>query len=420
MAYMFNDCISLKTIIVGDGWSTDSVKFSDDMFELCAKIKGGAGTVYDKKHTDAEYARIDGGKSALGYFTSVDGASEDIPEETNPDESYFDEETGTLHLKGYVRGAGYFYGLLLPDGVDRWKVEHIIAEEGTVLPEDCCCFCIHMPYLKSVDLHNADTSNVTDMSYMFRLWDDSPLELNSIDVSGFDTSKVTNMQGMFGCYSGTALDLSSFDTSNVTNMSSIFGFCRNLKSLDLSSFDTSNVTDMSHMFSSCKMLISLDISNFDTSNVTDMKYMFGGCQEIESLDISNFDTSNVSDMYGMFENCDSLETITVSEGWSTKSVEESSDMFASCENLKGGAGTVYDENHTDAEYARIDGGKDAPGYFTAAATSIEEDATIVIVIPEETMNAISYLYNNINNPTLKNIASTAINLLGKYFSIKIV
>ena len=31
----------------------------------------------------------------------------------------------------------------------------------------------------------------------------------------------------------------------------------------------------------------------------------------------------------------------------------------------GGAGTVHDENHIDKEYARIDGGTENPGYFTA-------------------------------------------------------
>ena len=39
-------------------------------------------------------------------------------------------------------------------------------------------------------------------------------------------------------------------------------------------------------------------------------------------------------------------------------------MFFGCYNLEGGMGTVYDENHKDATYARPDGGPSAPGYFT--------------------------------------------------------
>ena len=68
----------------------------------------------------------------------------------------------------------------------------------------------------------------------------------------------------------TSIDLSAFDTSEVTNMRWMFAGCSSLTSLDVSKFDTSNVTNMSGMFSSCGRLTSLDVSNFDTSKVTDM------------------------------------------------------------------------------------------------------------------------------------------------------
>ena len=41
-------------------------------------------------------------------------------------------------------------------------------------------------------------------------------------------------------------------------------------------------------------------------------------------------------------------------------------MFFGCENLVGGAGTVDNENHIGAKYARIDGGPSNPGYLTGA------------------------------------------------------
>ena len=49
----------------------------------------------------------------------------------------------------------------------------------------------------------------------------------------------------------TDLDLSSFNTSNVTDMSYMFSDCRRLTNLDLSSFDTSSVTTMGSMFNYC-------------------------------------------------------------------------------------------------------------------------------------------------------------------------
>jgi surface protein len=121
---------------------------------------------------------------------------------------------------------------------------------------------------------------------------------------------------------------------------------------------------MGSMFSGCKALTSLDVSKFDTSNVTDMRSMFSGCKALTSLDVSKFDTSNVTDMKWMFNNCKALITITASEKFVTDKVTNSSYMFADCTSLKGGAGTVYDENHTGKEYARIDGGTEEPGYFT--------------------------------------------------------
>jgi hypothetical protein len=39
-------------------------------------------------------------------------------------------------------------------------------------------------------------------------------------------------------------------------------------------------------------------------------------------------------------------------------------MFRNCPNLVGGQGTKYDESHTDATYAHIDGGESNPGYLT--------------------------------------------------------
>ena len=57
-----------------------------------------------------------------------------------------------------------------------------------------------------------------------------------------------------GCKSLTSLDVSKFNTSNVTNMNWMFYECKSLTSLDVSNFNTSNVTDMSKMFYNCANL----------------------------------------------------------------------------------------------------------------------------------------------------------------------
>ncbi|HBC4465842.1 TPA: BspA family leucine-rich repeat surface protein, partial [Enterococcus faecalis] len=74
--------------------------------------------------------------------------------------------------------------------------------------------------LKSVDLSGLDTSNVTDMGYMFQ----AASALTSVNLNGLNTSNVRQMDYMFDTYASglTTLDLSSFDTSNVVDMGSMF------------------------------------------------------------------------------------------------------------------------------------------------------------------------------------------------------
>ena len=248
-------------------------------------------------------------------------------------ECWYDAGTKTLHLAGDVQNIHGEKvgdsGIVLPENADQKTIEHIIAEPGTVLPQDCYGLFHNKINLKDCDLSHADTSNVTNMSYMFYYCQN----LTSLDLSGFDTSNVTNMSYMFSmCSWLTSLDLRSFDTSNVTDMGYMFAYCTRLKSLGLRSFDTSNVKNMRHMFNSCGSLISLNLSSFDTSNVTDMCYMFGYCRNLTSLDLSSFDTSNVTDMSFMFYDCTSLTSLDVS-GFDTSKVTNMSQMFSTCRNL---------------------------------------------------------------------------------------
>ena len=175
-------------------------------------------------------------------------------------------------------------------------------------------------------LPKIDTSNVTDMCYMFR----NCSSLTSLDVRNLNTSKVTDMSSMFdSCSSLTSLDVTNFNTSNVTNMLFIFRDCSNLTSLDVTNFNTSKVMNMYGMFAYCSKLTSLDVRNLNTSNVTNMRYMFTSCASLTNLDLSSFNTSKVTDMYQMFYNCSNLTSLDVSN-FNTSKVTNMSYMFDSC------------------------------------------------------------------------------------------
>ena len=183
--------------------------------------------------------------------------------------------------------------------------------------------------ITSVDFTNLDTSNVTDMAYMFY----NCRRISTINFTNFDTSKVTDMSYMFYyCYNAKTFDLSNFNTENVTNMAYMFYYCSGLTSLNVNHFNTENVTNMSYMFYRCYGLKSLDLSNFNTSNVTDMAYMFYQCYGFASLDLSNFNTENVTNMAYMFYYCYGLTSLNVNS-FNTENVTSMAHMFDYCYRL---------------------------------------------------------------------------------------
>ncbi len=117
-------------------------------------------------------------------------------------------------------------------------------------------------------------------------------------------------------------------------------------------------------FNFCEQLTEIKhLDYLNTSQVTDMSAMFQGCQKLEELDLSNFDNSNLTDISAMFFMCINLTTIYVSDKWITTKGYKYEMTFFSCYKLFGGKGSLYCDNN-NGSFARIDGGKDNPGYFT--------------------------------------------------------
>ena len=159
--------------------------------------------------------------------------------------------------------------------------------------------------------------------------------VTTIDLGNATTSKMTNMSRMFyNCSELTNLILGSFNTANVTDMSYMFYECEKLPSLTLSTnFNTSKVTNMTYMFYGCKALASLNFSNnFKTVLVTDMSYMFSNCKAINRLELpGNFVLRNVLSTSHMFDNCTNLEILKLPSAFkSTNQVTDMSYMFANC------------------------------------------------------------------------------------------
>ncbi|MBC9022955.1 BspA family leucine-rich repeat surface protein [Limosilactobacillus fermentum] len=182
--------------------------------------------------------------------------------------------------------------------------------------------------IKYADLTNLDTSNITDMAYMFAGQDHLKV-LTGLD--SWNTSNVVNMRLMFQNDSSlTVMDLSHWDTSSVTDMASMFCMATNLQSVgDLSNWNTSKVTDMSNMFSSDVNIQTVgQLDNWDTSNVTDMNGMFANMDKLKSVgDLSKWNISNVTSLMGMFDSTNSLQTVGQLDKWDTSNVTDMGEMF---------------------------------------------------------------------------------------------
>ncbi len=288
--------------------------------------------------TKEQYVVIKDGIATFYFDTDKSTHEGALPIQSAYDDSNWPEDTRNSVTKVVFDAS---FKECTPTSCDYWFYEFINLTEISGMKE------------------NLNTSNVESMVRMFA----GCSSLTTLDVSGFDTKNVTNMGSMFyWCLRLTTLDVSNFNTENVTNMYHMFCWCVDLTTVDVSNFNTTNVTNMNSMFYQCS-LTTLDVSGFDTQNVKSMENMFGCC-DILTLDLSNFNTANVKNMRYMFGGCSSLEAIFVGDGWSTAAVTSSSDMFTGCRSLYGSKGTAYNADIADATYAKIDGGKDDPGYLT--------------------------------------------------------
>ncbi|MBP5366049.1 MAG: BspA family leucine-rich repeat surface protein, partial [Bacteroidales bacterium] len=314
---MFADCPNLTTITVGDEWSTASVIESTNMFKDCSALVGERGTTYDASHKDASYAHPDGGIDNPGYLTSINKAYAWLQGNSSLG-FFFDDKRDTRE--------GTTYDLNTPGNSPGWidnsvaqKIRSVYFDNSfrRARPVTCEKWFCGLNLLDGIyNIENLNTSEVKDMSYMFKGYN------RDLDLSTFNTAKVENMEGMF----------------------------------------------------SEAHINRLDVSSFNTSQVKNMKDMFSGNDNFTYVNLNSFNTAAVEDMSGMFNGCSRLLSIIVGDEWDTQSVSASTNMFAGCTELVGEKGTLFsDTNPTDKDYAIVDGGSSNPGYLTLNEAKIIYD-----------------------------------------------
>ena len=220
-----------------------------------------------------------------------------------------------------------------------------------------------------------DTSDVTDMSFLFKEatsfnqpigdWDVSNVKsmrsMFSIarafnqPINNWDVSKVTNMHEMFKWASSFNQPIGGWDVSNVTNMNGMFS-CTEDFNQPIGKWDVSNVSSLqiknSHihqgmigMFSNAKAF-NQPISDWDVTNVTDMGFLF---KEATSFNqpIGNWDVSNVTNMNSMFKDAQTFNQPLVN--WDVSNVKRMGYMFYNATVFNQPIGNWDVSNVTDME-----------------------------------------------------------------------
>ena len=114
-------------------------------------------------------------------------------------------------------------------------------------------------YLISVELYSRKNISIQSMVGSFQ----NCINLIMFKNDGFNTEQVLYMNDLFNNADLIFIDLENFDTSNVIDISRMFKDCKNLKYLNISNFNTENVINFSGFLEGCHSLINIDLFNFE-------------------------------------------------------------------------------------------------------------------------------------------------------------
>ena len=376
MQEMFAKGIYLETIYVSNGWNTDAVEKSTNMFSDCTYLEGGHGTSYNASHVVADYAHIDGGTSNPGYFT--DGSNRQAyavyTEENTTLTFYFDSHRGSWLGMGttYDLNTGISYPGWVNNGTNA-KVTKVVFDASFVgaRPTSTYGWFSNMTNLQVIE----------GMHYL-------------------NTYAVTNMHTMFSnCSNLTYLDLSHFNTTNVTDMFSMFSGCNNLTRLNLSSFKTLNVTDMTGMFSGCSKLRTIyAVNGWSTAAVTNSNYMFSDCSVLVGGNGTTFNANLVDKTYAHIDGGSSNPgyfTEPKIEAYAVYTDENTTLTFYYDKYRSSRPGTTYDLNS----------GNNAPRWYSDGTydnvTKVVFDPSFVDACPTTTY---AWFYGMTNLTNIKGIS----------------
>ncbi|MCR4664050.1 MAG: BspA family leucine-rich repeat surface protein [Paludibacteraceae bacterium] len=190
---MFEECSALKNIYCFADWTALDPSMAEDMFKGCTNLKGHNGTAFSGSHTDNTWARLDGGEGSEGYFRLIEGKDAYTAYDAKTTTLTFhydnlcmsDKDALYENLKARNEGAAY------DKDITKVVFDEAFAEARPADLSNWFSGCENLAAIEGIEFLN--TSEATDMSYMFR----GCAALESLDLKHFDMGKVTNANQMF-------------------------------------------------------------------------------------------------------------------------------------------------------------------------------------------------------------------------------
>ena len=209
------------------------------------------------------------------------------------------------------------YGLQIGEHGDKWEEEFIKNIDFSTMDngEDWSSL-FRYSKASDFDLSAMDSSNVTNMDYLFEGVNAGILRLNGLTV-GPETTGNNMFHGTFedidftgakfyhipdnmlqGVTLNNTLKLGTLDGSRLNSLYRMF-MGANIPSVDLTGFNTSNVQNMSYMFYQASIPEIIGLKDINYSNVTTTDYMFDGYKGL-IIDLSGVKFSSLTQAYEMF------------------------------------------------------------------------------------------------------------------------
>ena len=375
MYNMFYDCSGLTTIYAGNGWSTAAVTEGNEVFTGCTNLVGGAGTTYDKNHTDYTYAHIDGGTANPGYFTSKDAPTEIYA-------PYFNFEGDNLTMTSDTQGAIIFYameGYSTEDEANNLR-DNMTVDTQNTLYQDPIPVTTNVVVKAIAFVQGQGMSDVTTLVYDYDAWQ----RLLQTMVHGEDVLSRSDITMPNDSLQGVLDDLRNDLTWMLDESHHFYQERAMMDSFEANHFATEiqtvcdKIEELLNEYSPGEPYAVLSDNNkvltfyyddqkdarggmsvgpfeesserwnghagdittvvFDDSfssctTLTSTAYWFYDCSSLTSIEgIINLKTANVTDMRFMFSGCSSLMSLDVS-GFNTGNVTSMYQMFNGCSSL---------------------------------------------------------------------------------------